>query len=279
MATEARPVPRPRRTVGVVAAAAGQDNESSLELEGATTPGNKAYENVTITKGKEEKNNFSSPESSSSSSNSSSVGADDEVDHINNNHSVDVRNPYSNILMQIDQIKLSDEQKIVQERERKERESEIKKELESADNNNKPKPAPRNRTKQPTTQQSMNYENTEIRKPRTPATTTDVQNNNTPQVVISSATGAIKKQPVPTRVAPPRPPSPVFRSRTPELTTNERKFQEAMGGGDKMTRSSSTNTLDSSQDGSEASSSKFKTSSPGQVSLILLGTIDMNICN
>lgn len=237
--------------------------------------GNKAYENVTLmqigAKVADRSSSSSSPSlgpvSISSTSSSSGSSVDDEVDNTNNNiaNSVDVRNPYSNILMQIDQIKLSEE------KEEKEKGKVEKEKIMKSDQveDNRPKPAPRNRTKQ-SQHQPMLYENTEIKRRPREQQGEDQQNNNksvanNPEIVVSASTGAIKKQP--NRIAPPRPPSPVFRNRTPEMG---KKAQEAtvVVGGEKMTRSSSTNTLDSSQDGSEASSSKFKTSSPGQVNVI-----------
>lgn len=236
MATDApRPVPRPRRTVGGAAGAAASVTLTDRE-EDDVNGNNKEYQNVSIRSKTPEP--ASSSSSSSPSHSSSSLGPSsssvDEVDQQNNNshhHQVDIRNPYSNILMQIDQFKVttSEEEPV------------------------KPKPAPRSRAKH----QPLQYENTEIRK----------GDNCKPEIVISSATGAIKKQP--TKTAPPRPPSPVFRSKTPEMGKRELLINESGSGGgsgEKMTRSSSSNTLDSSQDGSEASSgTKFKTSSPGQV--------------
>lgn len=229
MATEARPVPRPRRTVGqgngtnsdsapIPQVIVVGDNEED-SLNGNDNKVSSMYENVVI----------------------NSASEVDEVDQKNNN--VDVKNPYSDILLQIGEIKLLQEKETVVD--------------------NKPKPAPRSRNKQ--LQQSLQYENTEIR-----SNDGDRVNNNSPPVVIlSSATGAIKKQP--NRTAPPRPPSPVLRDKTPELVKRNKKSKEMEAEEqfpspvDKMTRSSSSNTLDSSQDGSEVSGSKFKTSSPGQV--------------
>lgn len=236
MATDApRPVPRPRRTVGGAAGAAASITLTDRE-EDDVNGNKKEYQNVSIRSKTPEP--ASSSSSSSPSHSSSSLGPSsssvDEVDQQNNNshhHQVDIRNPYSNILMQIDQFKVTT----------------------SEEESVKPKPAPRSRAKH----QPLQYENTEIRK----------GDNCKPEIVISSATGAIKKQP--TKTAPPRPPSPVFRSKTPEMGKRELLINESGGGGgsgEKMTRSSSSNTLDSSQDGSEASSgTKFKTSSPGQV--------------
>lgn len=266
MATEQRPVPRPRRTMGATPNVTLVDDNTEDAVNGNT-----AYENVTLmqigAKVAERSSSSSSsspslgPVSISSTSSSSGCSMDDEVDNINNNvgNSVDVRNPYSNILMQIDQIKLSEEK--VEKEEKKSMKSDLVED-------NKPKPAPRNRTKQ-TQQQPMLYENTEIKRRPREQQEEDQQNNNNsvvsnPEIVISASTGAIKK--TPNRTAPPRPPSPVFRNRTPEMGKKAQEATVVVGGGEeKMTRSSSINTLDSSQDGSEASSSKFKTSSPGQV--------------
>lgn len=213
-----------------------EEDEDEDFLNGNQKQQQLQYENVTLRRG--------SPESATSSNSSSCPSSVDEVDRLNNNDSnVDLRNPYSRILMEIDQIKISDQEKLPMDNS-------------ASKVDNKPKPAPRSRTTKP---QPTQYENHEIRTP--PQVT-----GNAPEIIISSSTGAIKKQPTTmTRVAPPRPPSPVFRNKTPEvekpITT---KAQESVTP-EKMTRSSSSNTLDSSQDGSEASGSKFKTSSPGQV--------------
>lgn len=210
------------------------DNENDVN-------GNKSYENVSIRapskqQSKKEKDSSSSSTSSASSS-STSV---DEVD-LQNNNKVDLRNPYSGILMEIDELKID---------AAKEDDLHV----------NKPKPAPRNRTKHQGQPQPTQYENTEIRRSRSGED--EIDTKKTPQIVISSSTGAIKKQP--NRTAPPRPPSPVFKEKTPE--TKPERPQNTFVGGEKLNRSSSSNTLDSSQDGSEASS-KYKTSSPGQVKI------------
>lgn len=212
-------------TTTAITTANPDDNENDVN-------GNKSYENVSIRAPSKQKEKDSS--SSSSSSASSSSTSVDEVD-LQNNNKVDLRNPYSGILMDIDELKIN-----------------------AAKEENKPKPAPRSRTKP---QAPTQYENTEIRRSRTEEG--DVIK--TPQIVISSSTGAIKKQP--TRTAPPRPPSPVFKEMTPEMKPET--LQNTFVGAEKLNRSSSLNTLDSSQDGSEASS-KYKTSSPGQVKSLTL---------
>lgn len=210
-------------TTTAITTANPDDNENDVN-------GNKSYENVSIRASSKQKEKDSS--SSSSSSASSSSTSVDEVD-LQNNNKVDLRNPYSGILMDIDELKSN-----------------------AAKEENKPKPAPRSRTKPQAQPQPTQYENTEIRRSRTEEG--DVIK--TPQIVISSSTGAIKKQP--NRTAPPRPPSPVFKEKTPEMKPET--LQNTFVGAEKLNRSSSSNTLDSSQDGSEASS-KYKTSSPGQV--------------
>lgn len=251
MATEARPVPRPRRTIGTTDSpkTAAVQVELQQTEDGVNGNASLQYQNVTISRKHVDPESASSSATSSIASSGPSSVSDEEEDSLNNNQKVDLRNPYSDILMQIDQIKLNDQQN----------------EKEEAKAKDKPKPAPRSRTKQQHT--PCQYENHEIRKPPSSATTAMEVNNN-PEVVISSATGAIKKQPA--RQAPPRPPSPVFRNKSPQDVKKQRPTEQTTPvGSEKMTRSSSTNTLDSSQDGSEASGSKFKTSSPGQVNIII----------